>query len=233
MSNTRWFLTAIGLSVLAACSSRSSQKPPPLSPLKPDVNDRVNADFQRSIDHYVATAPKKKDYLQAGLNPKMSELQGDRNDPVPTSLGLLKSAPAPTATGLDALSPIAVSATKAKLRDKLQREPTTNDVLNAIAAEDQARLALGDMLEMHRAEIAAIYADVASLRKQGKTNQVVQRLKDLRQQRAAVLDQWHQQQGIVARKRDPAGGGLTPKQIVGENRTLLINYLNENVTQSR
>src|SRR5262249_8329265 len=154
------------------------------------------ADLQASIDDYVRTAPKIGDYRNR-LNPRMHALQGNADDPVPTNMGLLVAVPPPAGTGLDAFDPVVVKAVPARLRDALHREPTDDEVTAEIqTTEAKPRDEIVAELEGRASEIAAIYADAASLAESGKTDQAAARLADARKLREGVLSAWQLQNGI-------------------------------------
>ena len=220
------FLVALSMA-LAGCKKQGR------APLNPAAERKARADLQESIDNHVKTAPKKRDFL-ALLNPKMEVLQGDPGEPVPSNAGLLKPVPAPALTGLDAYSPIIVKAVQARLRDSLQREPTADEVIHEITTvESQQITDISNQLQSRHDEIAGIYAEIASLNQQGKTDDARKRLDDLRMLRESTIASWYQQHAIALGKTDGSGEALTPAQTVAANRDLLLTYLNNGVTDSR
>src|SRR5215470_4866799 len=116
---------------LIAGGCKTQPPPPAQATLTPAAEQRVRADLQESINHYLQTAPKKGD-LRAVLNPKMEVLQGNPGDPVPPNVGVLTPATGPQPSGLDAYSPIIVKAVQARLRDALGRDPTTDEVIGEV-----------------------------------------------------------------------------------------------------
>jgi len=137
-------------------------------------------------------------------------------------------------SGLDAFSPIVVKAVQARLRESLRREPTADEVVTEIrTVEGRQATEIGDQLDSRRGEIAAIYADIASLNQQGKTGEARKRLNDLRALREAAVDSWYQTHGIAAGKSDTPQEAVSPEQAVAATRDLLVGYLNNGVTDSR
>jgi predicted phage gp36 major capsid-like protein len=122
---------------------------------------------------------------------------------------------------------------KKTLRDSLHREPSDDEVLAEIeTTEDKARTAITNALEDRRADIAAIYADAASLAEQGKTDEAAPHLADARKLRESVIHTWHQQNGIADGKGDGPDPTLSPEEIVAADRDLLGEYLNGGVDNS-
>jgi len=218
------FAAAIALS---NCHSQSHD------PLNPAAAQRARADLQESINNYLRAAPKKSDF-RAVLNLKMEALQGDPNDPVPSHIGLLRAMPPSPQSGLDAFSPIIVKAVQARLRDSLRREPTADEVVNEIrTVEGKQVTEIGDQLESRRAEIAAMYAEIASLNQRGKTGEARKRLGDLQILREGAIASWYQTQGIAPGKSDTPQEAVSSERVVAANRELLVSYLNNGVTESR
>jgi hypothetical protein len=155
-------------------------------------------------------------------------------NPVPSNIALLKTTPPSPQSGLDAFSPIIVKMVQARLRDSLQREPTADEVVNEIRmVENKQVTEIGDQLESRHGEIAAIYAEIASLNHQRKTGDAQKRLGDLRVLREGTIDSWYQAQGISSGKSDTRQETMSPEQAVTANRDLLVGYLNNGVTESR
>jgi len=221
------------LTLFAAAIALSDCKTQPRDPLTPAAEQQARSDLMESIDNYVRTAPKKSDY-RAVLNPRMEALQGDPADPVPSHVGLLKAAPPPPQSGLDAFSPIVVKVVQARLREALRRDPTPDEVVNEIRnVENNQANDIGDQLESRHAEIAAMYSEIASLNQHGKTNEARQRLADLRKLRADAIASWYQAHGVAMGKSDTGPEAISAEQAVTANRDLLVGYLNSGVTDSR
>jgi len=218
------FAAAIALS---GCHGQSQD------PLNPAASQQARADLKESLDNYLRTAPKKSDFRTV-LNPRMEALQGNPSDPVPSNIGLLKGMSPSPQSGLDAFSPIVVRAVQSGLRESLRREPTADEVVTEIrTVEGRQATEIGDQLDSRRGEIAAIYADIASLNQQGKTGEARKRLNDLRALREAAVDSWYQTHGIAAGKSDTPQEAVSPEQAVAATRDLLVGYLNNGVTDSR
>jgi hypothetical protein len=212
------------VAALASCSSSAPGPTPPLT-----GREKAKADLQASIDDYVRRAPKLKD-LRGRLDPNIEALQGDPADPAPTNLALLTPVPDSTLTGLDALSPIVVKAVQARLVESLHREPTANEVVKEIAAvENKQATDVSDALEDRHAEIAALYAEIASLNRQGNAAEARKRRDDLQAIRAEAIAAWYAQHGIAPGKADPSGQALTPDQTAAADRELLLRYTDGDV----
>jgi len=220
----------------SSCSHESPPPPPPPPPaqleLTPAADQQARTDLQTSIDTYVATAPKIRDY-RATLNPNMYALQGDGNDPVPTNMGLAKAVPPPTATGVDAFSPVIVKAVRARLRDALLREATDDEVVAEITTtESQQRADVVAALEGRRDDIAAIYAAAVALNQAGRTDEGAAKLREARALRESVIADWHRRHGVAPGKTDSADEAVTPEQAAEADRQLLGQYLNNGVVDS-
>jgi hypothetical protein len=227
------FMSLTYATVFAVAIALAGCKHQAHGPLNPAAEQKARADLKESIENYLKTAPKKRD-LRAVLNPNMEVLQGDPDDPVPSHVGLLKAVPPSPQSGLDAFSPIIVRAVQRRLRHSLQREPTADEVVNEITTvESKQATDIGNQLESRRAEIAAMYAEIASFNQQGKTDEARKRLADLRALREGTIASWYQQQGIAAGKSDTSVEALSPEQTVTADRDLLLSYLNNGVTDSR
>lgn len=211
-----WLLAALAV---AACR----KPPPPPGPLSPAAAQKAQADLLQSIDAYVKTKPTIAQ-LASVLDPGMDALQGDPSDPAPANLGVLRAAPDPQLSGLDAYSPVVVKSAQAALRESLRREPTADEVVARIAnVEDRQVNEISAALQAQGATIAAIYDDMATLKQQGKAAEALMRQADLRTLRQAAIDGWYKQNGLAS---EAAGAALAPADSATTNRELLFTYLN-------